>query len=145
MSTGITPIIDRTSLLVVVGLVAGVIVSDQVMYRFLVVPRLTEWQSVPIHQWLIVLLPVVLTGVIGGGYLLRRGQRLVVALLAAIATQGYLTVAALLQSPGHGKSLAIESPTSLWTSGLSLVAVGYVLLLGIGQIIRLVGSARAGA
>jgi hypothetical protein len=78
MTTVSTPLIDRTSLLVAVGLVVGVVVSDQVFYRFLIVPRLGEWQSVPLHQWLIVSLPAVLAGLIGGAYL-SRGQRLVVA------------------------------------------------------------------
>ena len=144
MSNGTTPIIDRTSLLVALGLVVAVVVSDQVVYRFLVVPRLAEWQSVPIHQWLIVSLPVLLASLIGGGYLLR-GQRPVVAFIAAVGTLGYLTVAAALNSPGHGKSRALEAPAEFWAYGVFVVAILFIVLLGLGRIIRFLRDSVASA
>ena len=144
MSTVTTPLLDRTSLLVATGLVVGVVVSDQVFYRFLVVPRLGEWQSVPLHQWLIVSLPAVLAGLIGGAYL-PRGQRLVAAPLGAIGTLGYLTLAAVLQSPGHGKSLALEAPGQFWGSGLFVISMLFIVLLFLGRIVRLLRESVDGA
>lgn len=136
MSKRVALVIDRYTIGAAVGLVIGTIVSDAVVYRLFVVPRLGEQQFVPVSVWLVGASPIILAGLAGGAFLTRWLHIVSGAVLSAIAVQGYGHAAAVLHSPGWGKSLALEAPLEFWTTGLLLVVVAFGVLLLLGRAVR---------
>jgi hypothetical protein len=128
--------IDGYTVGAAVGLVIGTVVSDQVVYRLFIVPRLGEQQFVPADVWLVGVSPIILMGLLGGAFLTRWLHVVSGAVLSAIAVQGYGHAAAVLHSPGWGKSLALEAPLDFWTTGVLLVVVAFGVLLLLGRAVR---------
>jgi hypothetical protein len=58
--------LDRRTVAAVALLLTGVLVSGEILYPRLVVIRLDESQSVPMHWWLLVSLPVIVAAVATG-------------------------------------------------------------------------------
>jgi hypothetical protein len=140
MSKRVALFIDGYAVGAAVALVIGTVVSDEVVYRFFVVPRLGEQQFVPASVWLVAVSPIILMGLLGGAFLTRWLHVVSGAVLSAIAVQGYGHAAAVLHSPGWGKSLALEAPLEFWTIGVLLVAVAFGVLLLLGRAVRWVVS-----
>jgi hypothetical protein len=136
VSKRVALVIDRYTVGAAVGLVIGTIVSDAVVYRLFVVPRLGEQQLVPVSVWLVGASPIIFAGLAGGALLTRWFHTVAGAALSAIAVQGYGHAAAVLHSPGWGKSLALEAPLEFWTIGLLLVVFAFGVLLLLGRVVR---------
>src|SRR5262245_51283844 len=128
--------INRLSISVAVALFGSAIVSDQVVYKLFLVPRLDQWQAVPTWAWLVVASPMLLVGLLGGMSLASRLQAVAAGLLSTAAMQTYDYFAAISHSPGYGKSWALEAPSLFWTVGMALNALFLVALLYVGVFVR---------
>jgi len=137
--------INRSTIGIALALFGSAIVSDQLVYRLFVVPRLDQWQAVPTWAWLVVASPMLLVGLAGGVSLGSRLQAVVAGLLATAATQTYDYFAAISHSPGYGKSWALEAPLLFWSVGTVLNALFLVGLLYVGVFARRVMAAVGSA
>ena len=79
----------RRAASVALALIAGVIVSHQVLYARLLVPRLAQFRSVPPLVWLAVTSPIWLAGLASGASLRCWPEVALSALVAAMAIQTY--------------------------------------------------------
>ena len=138
----------RSALLPVVGGITafglGGLISQGV-YEWLVVPRLPEPGSAPLHSWLASMLPlasaVVLLAAAARTYL----ELSLAAVAGGLARHTLETVFASLGRPGHVKSSALEAPPLLWWSrdllwSVTVVAVSLlvvrIFLLGVRRLMQ---------
>jgi hypothetical protein len=127
----------RRAVCVALALLAGVTVSDQVLYARLLVPRLPQLHSVPMLVWLAVTSPIWLAGLASGMSLRSWRDTALGAFVAAIAVQSYETWAAHSGQLGFAKSWAIEDPAFFWTGHLGELTAAVLALLMMGRLIRL--------
>ena len=95
-------------------LLTGAAVLDQVLYETFVVPRLPEWNRVPMVWWLVVAGPVLVTALAVGFFGASLKQLAAVGAIAALLNTLFLAWAANAQRPGHLKSIALEAPVMFW-------------------------------
>lgn len=99
-------------------------------YSPFIVPRLGQWQSIPMAWQLAGWLPLPILLALVGWALPPRHAALH-ALGAALLTHSFGAVVASLSMPGFLKSDATESPSTYWTLGLTLrLALFAVPLIG---------------
>ncbi len=132
----------RRAASVALALIAGVIVSHQVLYARLLVPRLAQFHSVPPLVWLAVTSPIWLAGLASGMSLRSWREVALSALVAAMAIQTYEAWAAHSSQLGFFKSWAIEDPAFFWTVHLGTLTTLVLALLALGRVGRL-GILRA--
>jgi hypothetical protein len=113
-----------------VGMTGAVVLSDFVLYRTLIVPRLADWRSVPLFWWALVAMPVAIAIIVAGS--LARGLKDILSssAVATVLTTFYAAWAAQQGQPGHLKSFTAESPSDAWLLGPGVALVAFVLLLG---------------
>ena len=113
-------------------LLTSAAVLDQVLYETFVVPRLSEWQAVPMAWWLFVTSPILVTALAVGFYSANLKQLIAASAVAAILTASFHAWAANTGRPGHFKSFAIEAPIVFWllTPLLSLIFFSVLMSAG---------------
>ncbi|MEW5848358.1 MAG: hypothetical protein AB2A00_06065 [Myxococcota bacterium] len=112
-------------------LLVAMLVAEVGIYGQLIVPRLPSVARVPLGWWAGMYLPVLLACVVVG-VRLRSGWDVVVhALLAGAITQVLKQVLAVLQAPGHLKSMAVEDPLAFWTVMSARITFGFLVLFAI--------------
>jgi hypothetical protein len=117
--------------------------ASQFLYEALLVPRLSGIvAAVPLHWWLALSAPALLT-VLGCGWFTRSWREaLTVAALAAVALQLGIHVAALSGRAGWHKNFAIEAPLYHYTVGVASIFLFLVVLIGLGSVTH-AGSRQA--
>lgn len=114
---------------------ATVLISDQILYKHLIVPQLNRLHYVPYILWIGVFSPILLCGIIIGLITKNKRELIMVSILAAFLSVCYNHIAAATHQPGHLKSIAIESPIEFWTIGSLISMILYIVLLGSGFVI----------
>jgi hypothetical protein len=97
--------------------VAAAMLSQQVLYEWLVVPRLADVRHVPVAWWLGLAAPVILSALISGWMARHWDETLAAAALGAFGVQAYGQWLAQTGRPGWYKSFAVEAPLEYWTLG----------------------------
>ena len=123
---------------IILGLLAicaTVLISDQIIYKYLIVPQLNRLHHVPYTWWIGVFSPILLCGIIIGLKTKNKRELIIISILAAFLSVFYNHVAAATHQPGHLKSIAIESPIEFWTIGSLISIILYIVLLGSGFVI----------
>mgnify|MGYP000880717779 CR=1 FL=1 len=114
----------------------GLMIGHQFIYRQLVLPRLSEFVSIPISWWAIVLSPLSLLWLSTGFAVQSFKQSLLAASVGATVVQGYLGACTVLHQPGFTKSLATEAPGLFWFQGTIVVWVVIVFFVTMGLLAK---------
>lgn len=117
----------------IVSVVLSLLLGQQVVYQGLIVPRLPEYQSVPVWWWLGVVGPYYLVCFIVGSKLRTWSEFFIYSIAAMLVSQIYDFTAASLHQPGYLKSFAVESPLYFWTVGSFFGWIGVAIAFGIGM------------
>ncbi|MBS0157657.1 MAG: hypothetical protein JSS26_03610 [Nitrospira sp.] len=115
--------IPLPSLWVLCSTLLGLLIGHQLIYRQLVLPRLSEFVSIPLSWWGIVLTPLSVIWLSIGFVVQTFKQSFLAACIAAIMVQGYILACTVLHQPGFTKSLATEDPGFFWFQGTIVVWV----------------------
>src|SRR5688572_17083113 len=117
--------------------------SSALIYRWMIVPRLPEWRSVPIWWWGIQLLPLV-AAVVSAGVLSRstreaaiNGLLLVVPPVLVVSAYGAVTGRPI------GHDMWVHEPL-YWLVALAQVAIGVASVLVTATVSRTVIGRRHG-
>ena len=116
--------------------VAAAVLSQQVLYDWLVVPRLAGPRQVSVACWLGLAVPVILVALISGWLAKSWGETLVAAILGTLGLQTYGLWLAQTGRPGWFKSFAVEAPLEYWTLGTLQVLLLVVVLASTGYVCR---------
>jgi len=116
--------------------VAVAVLSQQVLYDWLVVPRLAGPRQVSVACWLGLAVPVILVALISGWLAKFWGETLVAAILGTLGLQTYGLWLAQTGRPGWFKSFAVEAPLEYWTLGTLQVLLLVVVLASTGYVCR---------
>jgi hypothetical protein len=100
--------------------------SELVIYRLLVVPRLDEWTSIPFVWWITICAPVLFAMIFISSRISSMLDVVLVSAASAILHQLYEFVAVNLGQPGHLKSFAIEDPLYFWTVTSALIVLAHI-------------------
>lgn len=119
----------RSAFLFTIAMAFALVLGYQIIYRTLIVPRLPNWNRVPLVWWILALLPVIAVCVIAGTKVKSFLEVCVLSLTGALCGNIYGYFVAVTNQPGLKKSLAIEAPVEYWTLDLlSNVLFVFVLL-----------------
>ena len=116
--------------------VAVAVLSQQVLYDWLVVPRLADPRQVSVACWLGLAVPVILVALISGWLAKFWGETLVAAILGTLGLQTYGLWLAQTGRPGWFKSFAVEAPLEYWTLDTLQVLLLVVVLASTGYVCR---------
>ena len=117
----------------IVALVA--IVLCEVIYQYLLVPRMKYHDQLPTSLKIISLLPLSVFPCLG--MLCRTHKELIsTALLSAVLRVIFEFIIVNRNWPGHFKSMAIEAPIHYATFGLLLLAIFYFALIFSGHFMK---------
>ena len=116
--------------------VAAAVLSQQVLYEWLVVPRLAGLRQVSVAWWLGLAAPIILVALISGWLAKSWGEPLVAAILGTLGLQTYGLWLAQTGRPGWFKSFAVEAPLEYWTLGTLQVLLLVVVLASTGHACR---------
>jgi hypothetical protein len=117
----------------IVLLVLSLLLGQQIIYQGLIVPRLPQYQSVPMWWWLGVVGPYYLVCFLVGSKLRAWFEFFIYSIAATLVSQIYDFTAASLHQTGYLKSFAIESPLYFWTVGSFFNWLGVAIAFGIGM------------
>jgi len=122
---------------------AAAIVSGQVLYEGLIVPRLPSLNSVPIWWWLAAGSPMAMCA-LWFGWFARGWRELVIATLAASGGWAlYIQWAAFTHQPGQvNQPFAEASPALFWSLGLSALWSQLLPIFAIGAACRAFSGRR---
>lgn len=112
----------------------GIMSSDQIVYKHIIVPHLHTVQQVPVVWWLGMFFPILLCCFAVGAKSTSASELLLVSVGAATVDRIYGYIAAISHQPGHLKSYALEAPFMFWTFGLLGFGLMYAFLLWLGLI-----------
>jgi hypothetical protein len=107
------------------------LVMSHLLYRFFIVPILSEFKQVPSLVWLAIYLPFFVAIFWIGFQIKSLSQFVAVSLVSVILTQGYLYILAIMNEPEHLKSYAVEAPLHFWTIGCGIMLIVYVVVYGV--------------
>ncbi len=105
--------------------------SDQVLYRFWLVPQLSSLQQVPFYSFLLVFSPMVLVVIFFGWMLTSWKQVCLIAFIVALSHQIHDSLCMSLGSPGYFMSYAPENPYTFWLLRSFLMLCVYVAAFSI--------------
>jgi hypothetical protein len=97
--------------------VTAAMLSQQVLYEWLVVPRLAGIPHAPVTWWLGLAAPITLAALISGWTARSWAETLAASAPGAFGWQVYGQWLAQTGQPGWGKSFAVEAPLLYWTLG----------------------------
>lgn len=109
----------------------ALILSNQVLYRFWLVPRLSSLQHIPSYDFFLVFLPMVLVIIVFGLMLSSWKQVCLVAFIVALSHQIHDYISMMLESPGYLISYALEDPYNFWFLRSFLMLCVYVTAFSI--------------
>lgn len=118
----------RSAFFFFVAMATALFLGDQLIYKLLVVPKLGNWDHVPIVWWLAIFSPVILVFVIAGSKVRSVFELFIFSIIGGLSSTIFGYFVAATNQPGHKKSLALENPFEYWTIDL-LESVGIVLVL----------------
>jgi hypothetical protein len=110
--------------------------SQQVLYEWLVVPRLADLRQVPVAWWVGLAAPIIIVALTSGWLAKSWGETLVAAILGTLGLQTYGMWLAQTGRAGWFKSFAVEAPLEYWTLGTLQVLVLVAVLTLIGHACR---------
>jgi hypothetical protein len=111
----------------VIAIVIATYISDQLLYKLLIIPKLAEWKQIPFPWWLVKELPFVLTVIVVGSRIRSFKEFIALSIFTTLAFQVYGQIAAWLCFPGHLKSYAVEGPVYYWTEGTLWILIFFSL------------------
>jgi hypothetical protein len=121
---------------------AGLLISHQLIYRQFLLPRLSEFSSVPLGWWAAIFAPLGMF-VIAIGFLAENFKQSLLSIgISTAAVQGYIWISALLDQPGLTKSLATEAPDLFWFQGTIVVLVIIAIFISMGMLSKRVWIQR---
>jgi hypothetical protein len=120
---------------------AGAVVSHQILYKLIVVPRLPAYHVVPLPVWLGVMSPLLVGAVLGGMALYPWREVVLTAFLGAVAVLGYETWASFAMEPGFQQQGLIDTEPLVFGSLYVLVTMAALMtLLAAGRALKNLGG-----
>lgn len=104
----------RLSLLAFLFSSTAFILSDQVLYRLWLVPRLPLFYNIPSYDFILVLLPVVIAVLVIGLMLSSWKQVCLVAVVFTLCHQIYYFMSMMFDSRGFLFGYSLENPYNFW-------------------------------
>ncbi len=118
----------------IIAIVLATYISDQLLYKLLIIPRLAEWKQIPFPWWVIRYLPFVLTICVVSSRIRSFKEFVALSIFVTLASSVYNQIAAWLNFPGHHKSFAIEDPLHFWTVGAFWVLIFFGIVFGVCRL-----------
>jgi len=101
------------------------------VYNCLIVPRLSNWHSVPLYWWAIKLFPSAFARIYLFYKTKSRSEFWGIAFIITLETLIYDLIITHLNMPGTHKSYAHESPAFYFTEGAATILVNNLLIFGL--------------
>jgi hypothetical protein len=118
----------------VIAIVIATYISDQLLYKLLIIPKLAEWKQIPFPWWTIQYLPFVLTVCVVSSRIKSFKEFITLSIFVTLASNVYGQIAAWLYFRGHLKSFAIEDPFYFWTVGMLHVLIFFGIVFGLCKL-----------
>lgn len=105
----------------------GLVVSHQVVYKQFIVPRLTDWNNIPMVWQLLVFFPIIIAISLVSIRISKLGQFLIVALTSASITELFIYFMFTLNEYGF-RNQPIEE-NSFFTKRFLFIVIGYAICI----------------
>ena len=120
-------------LLVVIIGIFSILIQHYVIYRFFIMPHLSEWNAVPVYWWCVYMLPIICALTAIGTKAKNIIQVFLAGLSLAVASNILVVYWSFRQEPSFHK--AYEGPISVeFITGIAMHLPGVLVLLLIGYI-----------
>jgi hypothetical protein len=111
----------------VIVIMVATYVSDQLIYKLLIIPKLAEWKQVPFPWWVIKELPFISAIIVISCRIKSFKEFIALSIFTTLAFQVYGQIAAWSCFQGHLKSYAVEGPVYYWTEGTLWILIFFSL------------------
>ena len=92
----------------------ALILSDQVLYRLWLVPRLSSFHHIPAYDFILVLLPMILVMIVFGLISSSWKQVCLIAFIFTLSHQIHVDLSKTFDSPGYVFGFTLENPYNFW-------------------------------
>jgi len=128
----------RLTLISFICSATALFLSDQVLYRLWLAPRLASFEYIPSYEFYIAFFPIVLVVLVFGLMLSSLKQVCLAAFIFAFSYQIHDFMRTASESPGYILNFTLEHPYNVWIIRAFLVFCIYAAVFGIVWYIKVI-------